>query len=205
LQNEQATLQNKLARAETNYGARISDLQKQVVQKAQDLQRQKAELESKLENRVNEVADAQKQLKVLRTQAAQNAARLERLGQQPLTGENTPEQAQLTQLRVGLMHPTAEFVGNASGSAAWDLGEQRGVLVVEGLAPLSGDRDYQLWILDASSGAPISGGVFQPNARGETRTEFTAADPVQSADRYAISIERKGGAPVPTRYILLSN
>jgi anti-sigma-K factor RskA len=205
LQNEHATLQNKLARTETNYSARVSELQKQVVQKSQEMQKQKAELETKLENRANEAADAQKQLKVMRTQAAQNAAALERLGQQPLTGENSPNQNQNPQLRVGIMHPTTEFVGNVSASAAWDIAGQKGVLVVEGLAPLSGDRDYQLWILDATVSTPISGGVFNTNERGGTRTEFSAASPVQSADRYAISVERKGGSTVPGRYILVSN
>ena len=204
LQNEQATLQNKLARTETNYGARISDLQKQVVQKAQEMQKQKAELETKLENRGTEAAQAEKQLKVLRTQAVQNAAELDRLSQ-ALTGVNSPNQNQLTQLRMGIMHPTTEFVGNALASAAWDLGDQKGVLVVEGLPALSGDRDYQLWILDASSSAPISGGVFRTNERGGTRAEFTAASAVQSADRYAISVERKGGSTAPGRFILVSN
>lgn len=204
LQSEQATLQNKLARIETNYGARITDLQKQVVQKTQEIQRQKTDFESKLETRGNEVAQAEKQLKVLRTQAAQNAAELNRLGE-ALTGVNAPSQNQLTELRVGIMRPTVDALANAVASAAWDLGEQKGVLVVEGLPPLSGDRDYQLWILDASARAPISGGVFRTNERGATRAEFRATANVQSADRFAISVERKGGATVPGRYILASN
>ena len=44
---------------------------------------------------------------------------------QALTGVNSPNQNQLTQLRMGIMHPTTEFVGNALASAAWDLGDQK--------------------------------------------------------------------------------
>ena len=39
---------------------------------------------------------------------------------QALTGVNSPNQNQLTQLRMGIMHPTTDFVGNALASAAWD-------------------------------------------------------------------------------------
>jgi len=201
LQSEQTNLQRKLVKVETNYTARIADLQKQVVQKNQETQRQKFDLES----RGNDIAQVQKQLTVLRTQNALSLAELDRLNES-LTGVNAPQQNQLLQLRLGVLNPTPEGPPNAAGSAAWDLAAQRGLLVVEGLPPLGPDRDYQLWIVDANMIAPISGGVFRTNERGNTRSEFRATGPVRSADRFAVSIERKGGTTLPQgRFVLASN
>src|SRR5687767_3695318 len=53
LHSEQITLQNKLGRVETNYANRVADLQRQVVQKNQEVQRQKSDFESRLDARGN--------------------------------------------------------------------------------------------------------------------------------------------------------
>jgi hypothetical protein len=204
LQTEQLNLKQKLGRVETNYSARVADLQKQVVQKGQDLQRQKVDFESRFENRGNEFADAQKQLAVFRTRAAQDAAELDRLND-ALNGVNSPNQNQLTQLRLGIMHPTPDGPSTAAGGAAWDLTQQKGLLVVEGLPPLPQDRDYQIWIVDANVPTPISGGVFRVNDRGTSRVEFQASSTVRTADRFAVSVERRGGTVLPQgRFVLTS-
>jgi hypothetical protein len=203
LQTEQLNLKQKLGKTETNFSARIADLQKQVVQKGHELQRQKVGFESRLDGRGNEFSQAQKQLAVLRTQAAQDAAELDRLNE-ALNGVNTP-QNQLTQLRLGLMHPTPDGPPTAAGGAAWDLTAQKGLLVVEGLPPLPPDRDYQIWIVDANVPTPISGGVFRIGERGTSRVEFQTAVTVRSADRFAVSVERRGGTTLPQgRFVLAS-
>lgn len=205
LQSEQSLLERKLVKVETNYGSRIADLQKQIVQKNQEFQRQKVDLESRLDTRGNEFAQAQKQLTVLRARADQSDAELERLNE-TLNGTTLPNPTQLTQLRLGVLKPTADGPPNAAGGAAWDIAEQRGVLVVEGLPPLPPDRDYQIWMVDANVMAPISGGVFRTDQRGNARTEFRATSTVRSADRFAVSVERKGGTMLPQgRFVLASN
>lgn len=205
LQVEQTLLQGKLGKTETNYGNRIAELQRQIVQKNQEVQRQKTELETRLDSTRNEMARAQKQLAVWRTQAAQNAAELDRLNE-ALDGTTLPSPTQLSQLRLGILKPTADGPPNAGGAAAWDIAEQRGVLTIEGLPPLPPDRDYQIWLVDSSVMAPISGGVFRTDQRGNARTEFRAAGTVRSADRFAVSVERKGGTILPQgRFVLATN
>jgi anti-sigma-K factor RskA len=200
LQGQQATFQQKLTRVETNYVTRIADLQKQVVQKAQDYERQKVELET----RGAQANQARKQLAALENQLAVNASELERLNSE-VSGVNSPNQNRMAQLRIGLLLPTPDGPATATASAVYDIAEQKGMLVTDNLAPLPPDRDYQLWLFDPSVAAPVSGGVFRVTDRA-ARIEYRAAAPVRSPERFAISVERKGGSAVPQgRFILTSN
>jgi anti-sigma-K factor RskA len=200
LQHQQTNLQQKLVRVETNYVGRIADLQKQVRQKTQDYERQKIELET----RGAEATQARKQMTGLQNQLAQNAIELERLNAET-AGVNSLNQDHTSQSRLGLLTPTPDGPSAAIAAASYDTIEQKGVLVIDNLAPLPPDRDYQLWLLDPSFGAPVSGGVFRlPDRRG--RIEYRAAAQVRSPERFAISVERRGGSAAPQgRFILTSN
>ncbi|HKQ39012.1 MAG TPA: anti-sigma factor [Verrucomicrobiae bacterium] len=201
LQSQQASLQHKLTRVETNYATRVADLQKQLVQKNQEQERQKVELET----RAGDATQARKQVNMLQNQLASNTAELDRLSQQ-LSGVNSPNQDSFSQTRLGLLIPTPDGPASASASALYDLHEQRGMLVTENLSPLPPDREYQLWLLDPNINGPVSGGTFRVNERGGVRTEYKAVTQLKSPDRFAISIERKGGSTVPQgRFVLTSN
>lgn len=201
LQNQQASLQHKLSRVETNYSTRVADLQKQLVQKNQEQERQKIEIET----RASDAAQARKQLKTLENQLASNTAELDRLSQQ-VSGVNSPNQDSFSQTRLGLLLPTPDGPPAASATALYDLHEQRGLLVTENLTPLPPDRDYQLWLLEPGALGPISGGTFRVSERGSVRTEYKTATQLRSPERFAISIERKGGAAAPQgRFVLTSN
>lgn len=203
LQNLQASLQHKLTRVETNYSGRVADLQKQLVQKNQEQERQKLEIET----RASDAAQARKQLKTLQNQLVSNTAELDRLSQQ-VSGVNTPDVNNLGQTKMGLLLPTPDGPPAASAAVVYDLRDQSGILVTENLTPLPPDRDYQLWLFDTTiiGGGPVSGGTFRVNERGSLRTEYKPNTTLRSPDRFAISIERKGGVAAPQgRFVLTSN
>jgi len=203
LQNQQAGLQHKLTRVETNYSTRVADLQKQLVQKNQEQERQKLEIET----RTSEAAQARRKLNTLQNQIAANTAELDRLSQQA-SGVNTPDQNSLGQTKMGLLLPTPDGPPAASAAAIYDLHDQKGMLQAEGLAQIPPDRDYQLWVFDANviGGGPISGGVFRVNERGSVQIEYKPNTEIRSPERFAISIERKGGAARPQgRFVMTSN
>ena len=203
LQNAQSGLQLKLTRVETNYATRVSDLQKQLVQKNQEQERQKLEIET----RTSEAAQARKQLSTLQNQIVANTAELDRLGQQA-SGVNTPDQNNLGQTKLGLLLSTPDGPPAASAATVYELRDQKGTLQVEGLAQIPPDRDYQLWLFDANviGGGPISGGIFRVNERGSAQIEYKPNTQIRSPERFAISIERKGGSAAPQgRFVLTSN
>ena len=79
--------------------------------------------------------------------------------------------------------------------AVWDPERQEGRLAVANLPPTAPEKDYQFWIWDPQYPEPVNAGILPlPSAAGEARLLFKPDRPVTFAARFAISVERKGGA-----------
>jgi anti-sigma-K factor RskA len=88
--------------------------------------------------------------------------------------------------------------------AVWCPSMQEGILAVSNLPRLPSGKDYQLWIIDPHYAAPVSGGVFAVNpATGEAYVTFRTGQPIKSIAKFAVSLERKGGAVEPEGPIVL--
>jgi anti-sigma-K factor RskA len=100
-------------------------------------------------------------------------------------------------LRLAGQRPSPGASGRAFHSPS------RGVLfAANDLPQLPPDRVYQVWLL--TRGAPISAGLFRPDAQGNVTTAF---DPIPNAPApvgFAVSIEPDGGVPAPTGAIYLA-
>ena len=90
----------------------------------------------------------------------------------------------------------------ASGRAFWS--RSRGlVFTASGLPPLPAGKAYQLWILTPAP-APVSAGVFKPDAGGGVVAMFTPPVDLARPSAVAVTIEPEGGVPAPTgdRYLV---
>jgi anti-sigma-K factor RskA len=85
----------------------------------------------------------------------------------------------------------------------WDEKNQTGVFVVQNLKPPAKDKDYQLWVIDPKYATPVDAGVFQVDAQGGVRYEFKARLPIQTAGKFAVTLEDKGGSAVPKGKMVL--
>lgn len=102
----------------------------------------------------------------------------------------------LANLKVARLASLLSENPQAIAVAVWNPETQEGVLSVEKLPALASDKDYQLWVIDPQYPVPVDGGVFTVDpATGEARVEFRPKQPVAQATKFAISLERKGGAP----------
>lgn len=63
--------------------------------------------------------------------------------------------------------------------------------------------NYQLWIIDPTVGEPISAGLVPASGSGLLRVEFKPVKPVNSAAKFAVSIEQAGGSQIPRGEIVL--
>lgn len=59
------------------------------------------------------------------------------------------------------------------------------------------DHTYQLWLVPAE-GAPISAGVFQPNAKGDASVILPKLPSGVAAKAFAVTVEPSGGVPEPS-------
>jgi len=84
----------------------------------------------------------------------------------------------------------------AYGTIVIDRDDNRGVLAVRGLAPLTASRAYQLWII--KEGERRSGGLFNVSPDGYGSLQVTVPAGFTGFTRFGISIEPAGGSPSPT-------
>ena len=87
----------------------------------------------------------------------------------------------------------------ASGVMYVDAARSRWYLVMDGLDPVPAEHDYQLWFL--VDGRPVSGGTFPAHA-GQ-RIELSAQTLPRGANAVAVTIEPRGGLPLPTGPMVL--
>jgi anti-sigma-K factor RskA len=107
------------------------------------------------------------------------------------------ESNRLAAIRIALLDSLVSADPKAVAVSVWDNERQNGVFIVRNLRSLPSDKDYQLWIIDPKYKTPVDAGVFQVDAKGNVRADFHARELIQSANQFAVTIEKKGGAEVP--------
>jgi anti-sigma-K factor RskA len=108
------------------------------------------------------------------------------------------ETNRLATVRIAMLNSMLADSPKAVAVSLWDNQQQRGVFVVQNLKPLPVGRDYQLWVIDPKYPTPVSAGVFQVDAQGNMRLQFKTDKLIESADKFAVTQEPKGGLPTPT-------
>jgi anti-sigma-K factor RskA len=112
----------------------------------------------------------------------------------------------LANLRIAMLNSLVADAPKAIAVSLWDNEKQDGILVAQNLKALSGDQDYELWVMDENKN-PVAAGVFHLDADGTARTEFKPARAIKTAGQFCVTTEAKGGASSPTlkNLVLASN
>ena len=100
---------------------------------------------------------------------------------------------------------TLELRGNAKAPAGnmlvfWNARTKQVAVEVHSLPALRPDQQYQLWSL--VNGKPVDAGVFEADAQNRTVQRLNR--PVDRADAFAVTVEKRGGSPTPTLSTLLA-
>lgn len=85
----------------------------------------------------------------------------------------------------------------------WDEKAQSGTLLLDHLPEAAAGKDYQLWIIDPSQTAPIDCGLISTPGTGVNTLDFKPKLKVSQIGKFAITLERKGGAPAPEGSMVL--
>lgn len=82
----------------------------------------------------------------------------------------------------------------------------RGALMMEAnnLKPAPAGKAYELWVIPASSAAPVAAGTFAPNAEGYASIVLPKLPSGVPAKGFEITLENAGGSPTPTMPIILA-
>jgi anti-sigma-K factor RskA len=77
------------------------------------------------------------------------------------------------------------------------------LLMASNLTPLPEDKIYQVWLLPANGGAPMSAGWFKPDSKGNGMMFHKMASADVPAKGFAVTIEPSGGSQTPTMPIVM--
>ena len=100
----------------------------------------------------------------------------------------------LAKLKIATLASLAGNTPEALAVAVWNPAKQEGVLTVDKLPAAAADQDYELWVIDPQKPRPVSGGVFRVGSDGATRVQFRTEEAVATIAKFAVSLEKKGGA-----------
>jgi anti-sigma-K factor RskA len=156
--------------------------------RGQNWQAETAALEAKLASTVQLEAQARQQARDLQRQLGSLQTELAAL----------QDKYNVSQMRVAILTSLLQDSPKSVAVSVWDNTKQEGVFVGENLKTLPADKDYQLWVLDPRNQNPIDAGVFTIDDKGRVRYPFKAKAQVQVPEKFAVTIEPKGGAARPT-------
>jgi len=201
LQEQVTQIETSAEQNATNYQLRIKEIQRQVVQRMEDINRQTAALSNQLQQQHDET---RRQLGQVQS-AADTLKREKRMLEEALAGVSNGEKDKMSNVRLTTLRPTAAGAAGSLGASVWSTQDQRGQLVLENLPPLGPNQSYQLWLIDPKLAIPISGGLLPSDGNASIRVQFSPEIRVDGAERFAVSIEPKGGSRTPSPRIVLSS
>ena len=109
----------------------------------------------------------------------------------------------LAKVKIATLAAQNEAYAKGVAVVVWDAEKQQGIVKLANFPSIAAGHDYQLWIIDPKYPQPVSAGVVPVGADGIARVAFTPEHLIRSAEKFAISIERAGGAPAPGGPIVL--
>jgi len=138
-------------------------------------------------------AETGKALVLLQQKIAQSERELETLREKNV----------LSELKIATLKAQIAAYKGVTAVVVWDKYQKSGVLQLDKFPPPGPGKDYQLWVIDPKSPQPVSAGILSVPNDGFIRANFHPAAPVESADAFAISVEKTGGASKPEGQIIL--
>lgn len=91
----------------------------------------------------------------------------------------------------------------ARAKLLWNPGTKQGILWVSGLPPLPLEKSYELWAFVGDQ--PVPAGTFDAAGDAPTVIPISKQESLGEAPvKFAVSVEPKGGVPLPTGTIVLA-
>ena len=195
--------QDQLAAQEQRSNAAIAEMKKEV-----EASRAAADIvKDALATARQTVEAAKTQLKVVADQSRQLMAQRE-AGYTKLLAERDQllATAKLANMQISTLQATIDDYKQGVAVVVWNAQKNEGILKLEKMPAIPANKDFQLWVVDPAYKTPVDGGIIRVDDKGFARVEFKPQLSVKSADKFAISVEKKGGVPVAEGpIVLLSN
>lgn len=166
---------------------------------------------SELQNQLARNSESANQLKQQLDKALDSNKTLEQeLAQRAKANDDLKaELARLTQandaakMQIATLQSTVKEYKQGVAVVVWNSEKQEGILKLEKMPPLDSNKDYQLWVVDPSKKNPVDAGIVTIDPDGFAKVTFKPTLNIDQADKFALSVEKKGGVPVREGPIVL--
>jgi anti-sigma-K factor RskA len=109
-------------------------------------------------------------------------------------------------MQIATLQATIDDYKQGVAVVVWNAEKQQGILKLEKMPVIPANKDFQLWVLDPAQKSPVSSGTVRVDDKGFAKVEFKPTIGITQADKFAISVEKKGGVAAPEGpIVLLSN
>jgi anti-sigma-K factor RskA len=171
------------------------------------LENKNAEVARKLEDLRNKNNETAKEVGELQAETDQAKRELADLRDKNSALQNELDKLRvkdaLSQIRIATLQARVASYAHAVATVVWNPETQSGVIQIDNFPTLKHGKDYQLWIIDPKAAQPISAGLVRVPGSGTLKVAFRPVSPVETAAKFAVSIENAGGSPVPRGEIVL--
>lgn len=199
--------QGELAERTEVYQAQLLEKDKQVQILEAKSASDRTALEQALSSANGEVETARKQLADLRVKSAEQLREKEAILAKALAERDQfAASHKLANMQIATLQATLAEYKEGVAVVVWNAEKKEGLLKLEKMPPIPANKDFQLWVVDPAYKNPVDGGVIQVDDKGFAKVEFKPQLDVTKVDKFAISVEKKGGVPVAEGpIVLLSN
>lgn len=137
-------------------------------------------------------ADAVKASEVLKQQLAERSKLAEELKVELTTLTNANKTAKML---IAMLESTVKEYKQGVAVVVWNEEKKEGILKLEKMPPIQTGKDYNLWVIDSTQKTPVNAGIVRVDDKGFAKVDFKPTMDVQQADKFALSVEKQGGAP----------
>lgn len=109
----------------------------------------------------------------------------------------------LAKVEIATLQSTVKEYRQGVAVVVWNSEKKEGILKLEKMPPLDANKDYQLWVVDPSKKNPVDAGIVTIDPQGFAKVSFKPQMEVEKAEKFALSVEKKGGVPVAEGPIVL--
>lgn len=110
----------------------------------------------------------------------------------------------LASMKLATLTAQVATFNRTGAMIVWDGEKQDGLICISNLPKPAPGKGYQLWVVDAKTGTPVSAGMLTIAPDGSARLSFKPTGTVSAVDKFAISIEDAAGVKEVTGPVILA-
>ncbi|MCB1277185.1 anti-sigma factor [Prosthecobacter sp.] len=147
-------------------------------------------------------AELSAEVESLRQRESAARARIEQLTAE---ADALKQKEAIAQMEIVTLQSSVWEYRKSVAAVVWDKEKHQGILRLEKMPKVEAGMDYQLWVVEPGKKDPVSAGVVQVDEKGFASVPFKPAREVGGAEKFSLSVEKKGGVEKSVGEIVFSS